>query len=95
MPGSRSRLIGSALECRHRVDQLAHGVGRALQIGLLGLGELDLDDLLDAILAELHRHADEQAVDAVFALAQGRAGSTRFWSCRIESTISTTAADGA
>jgi hypothetical protein len=35
--------------------------------------ERDLDDLLHAARAELHRHADEEIVDAVLALQEHRA----------------------
>ena len=37
-------------------------------------GQLDLVDLLDAARAQFHRHADEQAVDAVFAFQVRGAG---------------------
>ena len=39
----------------------------------LVVGELELDDLLDPAGAELHRHADVEAVDPVLALEQRRA----------------------
>ena len=79
----------------HRVDQLSHRVGGAVQVGALLLGQVDLDDLLDTVLAELHRYTDEQPVDPVLALTQAAQGSTRFWSYTIESIISATAAAGA
>ena len=44
-----------------------------LKRGLLVGGQLDLDDLLDAVGAQLHGHADEQVVDAVLALQEHRA----------------------
>ena len=40
----------------------------------LGVAEVELDDLLDAACAELHRHADVEAVDAVLALEIRGAG---------------------
>ena len=58
-----------------------------LQRGLfLGL-ELDLEDLFDASGTKLHRHANEEILDAVLAF--------QIRSLRIDSTISTAADDGA
>src|ERR1035438_9653658 len=54
-------------------DQLLHRVGALLQGGLLFRGQLDLDDLLDAVRAQLARYADEQPVDTVFAFEIGGA----------------------
>src|SRR5436190_14879157 len=55
-------------------DDFAHRVGRFLQLCLLVFRQLELDDLLDAGGAELHRHAHVETVDAVLALQKGRAG---------------------
>src|SRR4029077_10009567 len=49
-------------------DELANRVGAASELCLLGSGELDLDDLLDPLGAELTRHAHEDPVDPVLAL---------------------------
>src|ERR1035437_6242115 len=53
--------------------QLLHRVGALLQGGLLFRGQLDLDDLLDAVRAQLAGHANEQAVDTVLAFEIGGA----------------------
>src|ERR1035441_5292788 len=53
--------------------QFLHRVGALLQGGLLFRGQLDLDDLLDAVRAPLARYADEQPVDTVFAFEIGGA----------------------
>jgi hypothetical protein len=56
--------VGQRLHCRRRfVQQL-----------LLRGRQRDLDDLLHALGAELHRYADEQVVDPVLALQVDRAG---------------------
>ena len=55
---------------RHRLDEIAHGAGRLVQRRALGVGQAQLEDLLDAGRAELDRHADEEAVDPVLALEQ-------------------------
>src|SRR3972149_3763780 len=68
--GSRARRSGRG----ELVDQLAHGGGGAVERGLLGLGQLDLDDLFDALPAQLDRHAHEEALGAVLALQQRGAG---------------------
>src|SRR6188474_2293375 len=64
----------SWLEVRHRVHELADGSGGLLQVLQLLVRELDLDDLLDSALAELHRHADEEAIDPELPVTQGGAG---------------------
>ena len=43
-----------------------------MPVGALAVRELDLDDLLHTLLAELHRNPDEQAVDSVLTVAVGR-----------------------
>src|ERR1041385_8744346 len=48
--------------------QLSHSVGALLQSRLLFCCELDFDDLLQAVCAQLAWHADKQSLDAVFAL---------------------------
>src|SRR5664279_5942498 len=53
--------------------QLLHRVGALLQGGLLFWRQLDLDDLLNAVGAQLAGHANEQAVDTVLAFEIGRA----------------------
>src|SRR6185437_14777254 len=54
--------------------QLLHRIGALLKCGLFFRHELDLDDLFQAAGAELAGHADEQAVNAVFAFEIGGAG---------------------
>src|SRR5579862_1052099 len=58
---------------RQDADDLTDGLGARPQRGALVIGEVELDDLLDALRAELHRHAHVQAVDAVLALEVRRA----------------------
>src|SRR5215813_5612257 len=56
------------------VDQRFYG-GDGLVEHLLFLGiELDLDDTLDALFADHHRHADIEALHAVLAIQHGGAG---------------------
>ena len=55
-------------------DHLAHSVGGLPQRFLLGVVQLDLEDLLDALSAELHGDAHVEAVDPVLALEVGGAG---------------------
>ena len=63
---------------------------------LLVGGQLDLDDLLRAALAELDRHAEELVADAVLALSRNTEhGRITFLSLRMASTISAAAAPGA
>ena len=57
--------------------------------------ELDLDDLLDPLLAQLHRHAHERVLHPVFALEKSGAGKDRFLSFTIDSTMATVADEGA
>src|SRR5262245_17067489 len=61
---SRPRSSGSALELE-LLDQLAHGSRRLLEGCVLLRREGDLDDLLDAPAAELHRHPDVEPLDPV------------------------------
>src|SRR5919201_5858537 len=65
-----ARVAASAAE---DADDLAHGAGGVLQLLELVLCELELDDLLDPAAAELHRHADVEAVDPVLTLEVRRA----------------------
>ncbi len=41
------------------------------------IGEIDLDDLLDAVRAQLARYTDKGPLDAVFTFEVGRAGQDR------------------
>src|ERR1700756_1910905 len=68
------RRLRDGLRNLQRVEQLLHRIGRLLQRGLLLGGQRDLDDLLDAVLAELHRYADVEIVEAVLAGEIGSAG---------------------
>src|SRR5690349_11752699 len=68
-PAAKKRAL-AGVKPRHCIDQLAHGSGRLVEGRLLVSGELDLDDLANATAAQLHRNADEQAVDAVLAVEQ-------------------------
>ena len=73
---SRIRLLGGLDQRLHRSDRL---VEHRLLLGV----QLDLDDALDAAGADHHRHADIEALDAVFAVQQAAQGSTRFLSLQI------------
>ena len=66
MPGAASH--------HNHSHQLLHGIGALLQRGLLLRGELDLNDLLDAFGAKLHRNANVQASDAILAIEIRGAG---------------------
>src|SRR5574341_159510 len=55
------------------LHELAHGGGRLLERRLLVRRERDLDDLLDARAAELHRHADVEPLHPVLAVQVRRA----------------------
>src|SRR4051794_1632300 len=55
------------LRAQH-ADDVAHGVRRLREHRLLGVVEVDLEDLLDPFPAELDRDAHIEAVDAVLAL---------------------------
>src|SRR5688572_3411921 len=55
------------------VDQFFYGAGRLIERGLFVGRQLDLDNLLDALRAQLDRHADEQVVHTVLALQEDRA----------------------
>src|SRR6476659_9839722 len=48
--------------------------GSPRESGTLGAAEVDLDDALDALGADHHRHADIEIADAVFAVEPGGAG---------------------
>ena len=77
------------------VDQFFHRRRGLLQRGILVWRQLDLNDLLHATRAKLHRHADEQVPDAVLALQEHGGGRIFFLSLRMASTISAAAAPGA
>ena len=48
--------------------QLLHRCRALLQPGLLFRSQLDLDDLLNALRAQLHWHPDVESADPVLAL---------------------------
>src|SRR5262249_46081918 len=54
-------------------DDLAHGRGGGLELGVLVVGQVELHDLAEAARAELHRDADVEAVDPVLTFEVGRA----------------------
>ena len=56
----------------HDVNQLTDRIGGAAERGLLVFGQVELDDLLDAVRAEPNRDADVQAVDAILAYSPSR-----------------------
>ena len=60
------------------IYKLLNGRGTLLKSGSLVVGQADLDDLFDAVLAELHRHADEEIVDTVFTLEEHSARKDLF-----------------
>src|ERR671938_296634 len=53
---------------------VAHVVRAVLEVFALLISKVKLYDLLDAARAKLHRHANEEVVDAVLALQVGGAG---------------------
>src|SRR3546814_13728617 len=57
-----------------RVEQFLDRVDRDLEARLVGTVEFDLDDLLDPARADLHRHANIEAIDAVLAVDTRGAG---------------------
>src|SRR3546814_4275613 len=57
-----------------RVEQFLDRVDRDLEARLVGTVEFDLDDLLDPARADLHRHANIEAIDAVLAVDKRGAG---------------------
>src|SRR5262245_29495790 len=77
--GSNSNVMTAGFtgrECRGRLQlghQLPHRVGRVVERRLLVGAELNRDDPLHAARTQDHRHADEEPVDAVLALQEGRA----------------------
>src|SRR5215204_3467166 len=52
------------------VHELLNGRRAFLKRSAFVIRETDLDDLLDAVLAEFDRHADEEIVNAVFAFEE-------------------------
>src|SRR5262245_15525024 len=68
-PASRAA-SALALGVPEDADQLAHGVGRAPELGLLVVGQVDLDDLLEPLRAELAGNAHEDPVEPVLALEE-------------------------
>src|SRR5829696_5281412 len=67
-PANRLRIVSIK-----DVHDLAHGGGGIPKRLLLLVAQVELDDLLDAGRAHLHRHAHVQTVDAVLALEVRRA----------------------
>src|SRR4029079_18417409 len=65
---SRERASTGGRSDLEDAEELANGVRRLLQGRLLLGGEIDLDDLLDAAGAELHRHAQVHVPHSVLAL---------------------------
>src|SRR3954469_17381095 len=55
------------------LDQALHRGNRLVEIGPLSAGQLQLDDALDALGADHHRHTDIKTLHAVFAVEPGRA----------------------
>src|SRR5690348_5155597 len=62
----------SSIKLLQRRRQLFDRRRRLHQLGPLVGRKVELDDLLEAARAQLARHADEHAVDAVLALEVGR-----------------------
>src|SRR4051812_773308 len=60
------------------IDQLLNRSGRLLKRRTLIVGEVDLDDLLDSILAKLDRYANKEVADAVLALEENSTGQDLF-----------------
>ena len=85
-------LLSFLLENGH---QFLHRGSTFLKSRLLGGIELHFVNLLDALLAELHGHAHEEALNAVLAFQGTAQGRTFFLSLRMDSTISTVDAAGA
>src|SRR6266404_2762357 len=56
-----------SLSLSHYIDQFLNGRGRPLQGSPFFGSQVDLNDLFNPALAKLHRHSDEQAIDAVLA----------------------------
>src|SRR3546814_8661677 len=71
---SYSSLCEARIQILASLEQFLDRVDRNLQARLVGTVEFDLDDLLDAARADLHRHAHIQAIDAIFAVDIGGAG---------------------
>src|SRR3954467_11877604 len=55
-------------------DQTLHRGGRLVELGALPARQLKLDNALDALGADHHRHADIKPFDAVLAIQPGGAG---------------------
>src|SRR6266404_3031642 len=63
-----ARLSATGDDLVHRLDELLDMAHRDAELLLLVVGERDLDHLLDAAGADLHRHADVDATHAVLAV---------------------------
>src|SRR6202166_656449 len=61
-------------DLRAGLDQALHRSHRLFEHVAFGAVELDLDDALDALGANHHRHADVKILDAVLAIEPGGAG---------------------
>src|SRR5690349_11007406 len=70
---ARGGTMGSPTLEAHDADQLAHGVRRLRELGLLVGIQADLDDLLEAARAEPAGDAHVEVPKAVLALQQGGA----------------------
>jgi hypothetical protein len=60
------------------IHQLLNGRRTLVKSGTLFVRKTDLDDLFDAVLAELDGNADEEIVDAVFTFEEDRARKDLF-----------------
>src|SRR5262249_59734856 len=67
--GTARRIEASDSDLELR-DRVRHVLAAPLERGQLVRGELELDDLLDPLAAQHHRHADEQVAHPVLALEQ-------------------------
>ena len=77
------------------LHEFLDGGGGFLQRRLLGIGELDLPDLLDPLGPELGGDANVQVADPELALEVAAAGRILCLSFSTASTISAAAAEGA
>src|SRR6185369_12081150 len=68
-----SKNLATVSDLEH-VHELLHCRRRLVQGGALGVGELDVPDLLDPLGSELGGHAHVQALDAELALQVAAAG---------------------
>jgi len=75
-------------------DAFGDVAGAGLELLQLVVGQLELDDFLDAFASELDRNADELPLDTVLAGAIRGHGRMRFSSRTMLWTICATAAEG-